>query len=170
MQSSEFGASEEHAHASEGFFVHWVPIFSVRTQPFTHDLLHPKRGCPTKMVKRDSQQRWLLSCPKEIALWNTDWNWQKGKKTASRCIWTPALAREIMNLIRGLKADTYSSFEVDRSPFQRLPDTWIRSQGGFGWQRKRQGPHPYSWLFLFILNILCHYKTSAGNPLPDWRS
>lgn len=51
---------------------------------------------------------------------------------------------ETINLIWGLETDTYSSFDANTSPFQGLLDTQIRNKGGFGWQRNRQGPRPYS--------------------------
>lgn len=84
-QSSELGASEKQAHRHFQEQLCSPPIFNFGAQPFTHSTLHPRCGCPTKMVKHDSENRDDSNSHEEILHLNTDWNCPKGKKTVSYC-------------------------------------------------------------------------------------
>lgn len=90
-QSSELGASEKQACNHFQGQLCSPPIFNFGAQPFTHGTLHPRCGCPTKMVKRDSENRDDSNSPEEILYLNTDWNCPKGKKTVSYCCLQPGL-------------------------------------------------------------------------------
>lgn len=91
QQSSELGASEKQACKHFQGQLYLLPIFNFGTQQFSHSTLHPRCGCPTKMVKCDSENRDDSNSPEEILYLNTEWNCLKGKKTVSYCCLQPGL-------------------------------------------------------------------------------
>lgn len=71
-ESSELGAAEKQACKCFQGQLCSLPIFSSGTQQFNQGTLHPRCGCPTKMVKRDSENRDDSNSPEEILHLNTD--------------------------------------------------------------------------------------------------
>lgn len=72
QQPSELRASEKQACKHFQGQLCLLPIFNFGTQQFSHSTLHPRCGCPTKMVKRDSENRDDSNSPEEILHLNTD--------------------------------------------------------------------------------------------------
>lgn len=136
-ESSESGEFEKHACTFNGFFGHHPSSTSgPRHSPMTCSIL--------EVV---TQQGWLNMTQRAEFCWRTSTFKYRLKLPIReensccllftvRTIWTPALTMEITNPIWGSAADTHSSFEAN-APLRRLPDTWMRNKGGFGWQRSR---------------------------------